>query len=84
MHGRLGALVVERVVVDSRALEIGGQMVVDVLLVVSGALVVAQLVEGQGQEQSAAQDDGCPPVARRHLDEAHAVGSHAWRDGIER
>lgn len=57
-------------------------MVVDVLLVVAGGLVVAQLVEGQGQEQRAAHDDGGPPVTGRQLDEAHAVGSHAWRDGM--
>lgn len=82
MHGGLGALVIERVVVDARALQVGGQVVVDVLLVVAGGLVVAQLVEGQGQEQRAANDDGGPPVTGRQLDEAHAVGSHAWRDGI--
>lgn len=83
MDGSLGSLMVQRVVVDALALQIGRYSVVDVLLVVSGGLVVAQLVEGQRQQQSAADDDGGSPVAGRHLDKASPrptpVRSHAWR-----
>lgn len=86
VDGGFGALAVEGVVVDALALQVGRQVVVDVLLVVAGGLVVAQLVEGQGQQQRAADDEGGSPVAGRHLEEASPrrgpapVRSHAWRE----